>query len=51
MILRIKNQSSLVIVNKEMIDQKWKDVIEAELDSLVKRKVFGPIVHTPKGVK
>ncbi|GKA76909.1 retrovirus-related pol polyprotein from transposon TNT 1-94 [Tanacetum coccineum] len=31
--------------------QKWKDAIEAELKSLEKRKVFGPIVQTPKGVK
>ncbi|CAN1250021.1 Copia protein [Linum perenne] len=30
---------------------KWKDAIEAELHSLEKRKVFGPIVLTPKGVK
>ncbi|GKC87238.1 copia protein [Tanacetum coccineum] len=30
---------------------KWKDAIEAELKSLEKRKVFGPIVQTPKGVK
>ncbi|GJT27352.1 disease resistance CC-NBS-LRR class family protein [Tanacetum coccineum] len=28
---------------------KWKDAIEAELKSLEKRKVFGPIVQTPKG--
>nr|KYP43092.1 Retrovirus-related Pol polyprotein from transposon TNT 1-94 [Cajanus cajan] len=30
---------------------KWKDAIEAELDSLAKRKVFGPVLRTPKGVK
>ncbi|GKE92182.1 putative copia-like polyprotein, partial [Tanacetum coccineum] len=30
---------------------KWKDAIEAELKSLEKREVFGPVVHTPKGVK
>ena len=30
---------------------KWKDAIEAELNSLNKRKVFGPVVRTPKGVK
>ena len=30
---------------------KWKEVIQAELNSLLKRKVFGPVVHTPKGVK
>ena len=30
---------------------KWKDAIQAELNSLSKREVFGPIVQTPKGVK
>ena len=30
---------------------KWKDAIQAQLDSIAKRKVFGPIVCTPKGVK
>ena len=30
---------------------KWKDAIEAELKSLEKRQVFGPIVQTPAGVK
>ena len=30
---------------------KWKEAIEAELNSLDKRKVFGPIVHTPDGIK
>jgi len=30
---------------------KWKDAIEAELNSLKKRQVFGPVVHTPKGIK
>jgi len=30
---------------------KWKDAIEAELNSLNKGKVFGPVVRTPKGVK
>ncbi|KAL5545205.1 hypothetical protein UlMin_008989 [Ulmus minor] len=30
---------------------KWKDAIQAELNSLNKRKVFGPIVLTPKAVK
>jgi hypothetical protein len=29
---------------------KWKDAIQAELDSLKKRGVFGPIVQTPKGI-
>ena len=28
----------------------WKEVIEAELNSLVKREVFGPIVQTPEVV-
>jgi hypothetical protein len=30
---------------------KWKEAIEAELNSLHKRKVFGPVVRTPEGVK
>ena len=30
---------------------KWKEVIQAELNSLTKREVFGPVVYTPKGVK
>nr|AQY61295.1 Pol [Coffea arabica] len=30
---------------------KWKDAIQSELDSLAKRKVFGPVVQTPEGVK
>ncbi|KAK2376223.1 putative mitochondrial protein [Trifolium repens] len=30
---------------------KWKDAIEAELNSLHKRQVFGPVVRTPEGVK
>uniref|UniRef100_A0A2N9I6F2 GAG-pre-integrase domain-containing protein n=1 Tax=Fagus sylvatica TaxID=28930 RepID=A0A2N9I6F2_FAGSY len=29
---------------------KWKEAIQAELNSLLKREVFGPIVQTPKGV-
>ena len=29
---------------------KWKDAINAELDSLTKRNVFGPVVQTPKNV-
>ena len=28
----------------------WKEVIQAELNSLSKREGFGPIVRTPKGV-
>ena len=28
----------------------WKEVIQAELNSLSKREVFGPVVQTPKGV-
>ena len=28
----------------------WKDAIQAELKSLEKRGVFGPIVETPKGI-
>ncbi|GKD50932.1 hypothetical protein Tco_1279908 [Tanacetum coccineum] len=30
---------------------KWKDDMQAELNSLNKRKVFGPIVTTPRDVK
>ena len=26
---------------------KWKEVIQVELDSLAKRKVFGPVVSHP----
>jgi hypothetical protein len=28
----------------------WKEAIQAELNSLAKREVFGPVVQTPKGV-
>ena len=30
---------------------KWKEAIQVELDSLAKRKVFGPVVLTPNDVK
>jgi len=30
---------------------KWQEAIQSELNSLVKREVFGPIVQTPNGVK
>ena len=30
---------------------KWKEAITAELDSLGKHEVFGPVVRTPNGVK
>ena len=30
---------------------KWKEVMKAELDSLAKRDVFGPVVRTPEDVK
>ena len=30
---------------------KWKDAIQAELDSLTKRQLFGPVVLTPPSVK
>ena len=26
----------------------WKEAIQAELNSLVKREVFGPVVQTPE---
>ena len=29
----------------------WREAIQAELKSLEKREVFGPVAHTPKGVK
>ncbi|KAM2471541.1 hypothetical protein ACFX1W_046806 [Malus domestica] len=29
---------------------KWKDAIQAELNSLERRSVFGPVVQTPPGV-
>ena len=29
---------------------KWKDAIQTELLSLLKREVFGPVVQTPLGV-
>jgi hypothetical protein len=28
----------------------WKEAIQAELNSLVKCEVFGPVVQTPEGV-
>ena len=28
----------------------WKEAIQAELNSLSKREVFGPVVRTSKGV-
>ncbi|GJY42003.1 disease resistance CC-NBS-LRR class family protein [Tanacetum coccineum] len=31
--------------------QKWQDAIQAELDSLEKRQVFGPVTLTPNKVK
>ena len=30
---------------------KWNEAIGVELDSLLKREVFGPVVQTPEGVK
>ena len=30
---------------------KWKEAMQAELNSLMKRDVFGLVVQTPKGVK
>ena len=30
---------------------KWKEAIQAELNSLTKREVFGPVVQTPENVK
>ena len=31
--------------------EKWKEAIQAELNCLVKREVFGPVVPTPENVK
>jgi hypothetical protein len=28
----------------------WKEAIQAKLNSLAKREVFGPVVQTPEGV-
>ena len=33
------------------IGQKWKEAMQAELNSLMKRDVFRPVVQTPKGIK
>ena len=30
---------------------KWKETMQVELNSLTKRKVFGPVVQTPKDEK
>ena len=30
---------------------KWKEAMLVELNSLMKREVFGPVVQTPKGIK
>ena len=30
---------------------KWEEAMKAELDSLAKREVFGPVVRTPEDVK
>ena len=30
---------------------KWKETMQAELNSLTKQEVFGPIVQTPEDVK
>ncbi|KAJ9556927.1 hypothetical protein OSB04_011541 [Centaurea solstitialis] len=40
-------------VGRSLVDQfsSNPDAIQVELDSLYKRKVFGPIVHTPEAVK
>lgn len=36
---------------QKMIGQCEKEAIQAELNSLAKRKVFGPIVQTPEGIQ
>ena len=30
---------------------KWKEVMQSKLNSLMRQKVFGLVVQTPKGVK
>ena len=30
---------------------KWKEAMQAELNSLMRREVFRPVVQKPKGVK
>ena len=30
---------------------KWKEAIQAKLNSLTKQEVFGPVVQTPENVK
>ena len=30
---------------------KWKEAMQAKLNSLIKRDVFRPVIQTPKGVK
>ena len=37
-------------VTSEIQPGLYKGTIQVELDSFTKRKVFGPIVHTPNGV-
>jgi len=44
------NHKLLKNVDIEMIGQYEKKTIRTELNSLAKSKVFGPIVHTSKGV-
>ena len=49
--MKIPNNEMWKNVDIEMIGQKWKEAIQAELNSLTKREVFGPVVQTPKDVK
>ena len=30
---------------------KWKEAMQAELNSLIKQVFFGPVVQIPKGIK
>ena len=52
----IRNDENLEPQNKEECrhrngQPKWKEVMQVELDSLTKRKVFGSVVQTPEDVK
>ena len=38
-------------VDVDMIDQKWKEVIHTELESLTKHKVFGRVVQISENIK
>ena len=49
--MRILNQNLLKNVDRKKIGFCGRKQLGAELNSLSKRQVFGPVVQTPKGVK